>query len=380
MLILRDCGGQHSTPVNNLAASVARTLRRQALTQVDAYEVEKWLEEAGISIKIDANFVPIHRTVLDHLAARSMDVRNPVQCANRHELREAVARYLGAQSQASGKMLSFLHAVGADLELLARGKALSSKELVWPHEPKRFALDYLAQLRRLGKGPLVDVGVVDRPIQIDVDTEISWITERDSSSNGDVVNIVETAARHHIANSDGSNPSPVLAYSALGHHGALVDIKVPHYAAFARVKHEVEGLVGRRALQNEGPDIVYERLCSFAKRYSEILAIAGGTGFTGFADLNIRELTAFTLHAKFRTTVAGFIGAEGRCLVVSDKCVVFVPGKRDIRVLVISYVTVDNIGARLSVHGGELTRLVDQADKFEIADLPLHCKRPVCPA
>ena len=358
--------------MRNLAASVARTLRRQALTQVDAYEVEKWLEEAGISIKIDANFVPIHRTVLDHLAARSMDVRNPVQCANRHELREAVARYLGAQTQASGKMLSFLHAVGADLELLARGKALSSKELVWPHEPKRFALDYLAQLRRLGKGPLVDVGVVDRPIQIDVDTEISWITERDSSSNGDVVNIVETADRPHIANSDGSNPSPVLAYSALGHHGALVDIKVPHYAAFARVKHEVEGLVERRALQNEGPDIVYERLCSFAKRYSEILAIAGGTGFNDFADLNIRELTAFTLHAKFRTTVAGFIGAEGRCLDVSDKCVVFVPGKRDIRVLVSSYVTFDNIGARLSVHGGELTRLVDQADKFEIADLPLH--------
>ena len=152
--------------MRNLAASVAQTLRRQALIQLDGYEVEKWLEEAGFSIKIDANFVPIHRTVLDHLAARSMEGRNPGQCANRHELREAVARYLGAQTQAGGKMLSFLHAVGTDLELLARGRALSSKEIVWPHEPKKFALDYLAQLRRLGKGPLVDVGVVDRPLPI----------------------------------------------------------------------------------------------------------------------------------------------------------------------------------------------------------------------
>ena len=358
--------------MRNLAASVAQTLRSQALRQLDGYEVENWLVEAGFSIRIDANFVPIHRTVLDYLAACSMERRNPVQCASRHELREAVARYLGAQTQVSGKLLLFLDAIGTDLELLARGRALSSKEIVWPHEPKRFALEYLAQLRRLGKGPLVDVGVVDRPIQIDVDTEISWITERDSSRNSDVVNIVETAARPYITNSDGSSPSPVLAFSAFGHHGALVDIKVPHYAAFARVKYEVERLVEQRALQNEGPDIVYERLCSFAKRFSEMLAIANATEFVDVADLNVRELTASTLHAKFRTTVAGSIDVEERYVDVYDKCIVFVPGKRDIRILEGSYVPVDSIGAHLSVHGGELTQLVDQADNLEIADLPLH--------
>ena len=358
--------------MRSLAASVAGTLRRQAFIQLDAYEVEKWLEEAGFSIKIDANFVPIHRTVLDHLAARSMDRRNPGQCANCHELREAVARYLGAQTQVNGKMLSFLHAVGADLELLARGRALSSSEIVWQLEPKAFALDYLAQLRRLGKGPLVDVGVVDRPIQIDVDTEISWITERDSSSNSDVVNIVETAARPYIVDSDGSNPSAVLAFSALGHHGASIDIKVPHYAAFARVKYEVEGLVERRALQNEGPDIVYERLCSFAKQFAEMLAMVGETEFIDVEDLNICELTACTLQAKFKTTVANTIDAEERSLKVNDKCIVFVPGRRDISVVEGSYIPGDNIGARLNVHGGELTQLVDQAANIEIADLPLH--------
>ena len=358
--------------MRSLAASVARTLRRQALIQLDAYEVEKWLEEAGLSIKIDANFVPIHRTVLDHLAARSMDRRNPVQCADRHELREALARYLGAQTEIDNKMISFLDAVGTDLELLARGRALSSNEIIWPFEPEKFALDYLAELRRLGEGPLVDVGVVDRPIQIDVDTEISWITERDGVGDGDVVNIVETAVRPYITDSVGSNPSQVLAFSALGHHGAAIDIRVPHYAAFARVKYELEGLLKRRALQNEGPDIVYERLCSFAKRFLEIVDIVDGTEFINVADLDIRGLTATTLQAKFRATVAGIADAEERCLEAGDKCIVFVPGKRMITVVEGSYIPGDSIGARLSAHGGELTRLVKQAAEFEIADLPLH--------
>ena len=358
--------------MRSLAASVARTLRNQALIQLDAYEVEMWLEEAGFSIRIDASFVPIHRTVLDHLAARSMDKRNPAQCASRQELREAVARYLGAQTQVSDKMLLFLHAVGTDLELLARGRTLSSNEIVWPHEPKRFALDYLAQLRRLGEGPLVDVGVVDRPIQIDVDTEISWITERDSPSNVDVVNIVETAARPYMVESDGSNPIPVLAFSALGHHGEFIDIKVPHYSAFARVKYEVESLVERRALQNEGPDIIYERLCLIAKRFCEIVDIVGGTELIGVADFNIRECTALILQEMFEATVASTLGVDERCLEVGDKCIVFIPGRREIAVVEGAYMPDDNFGVLLSVHGGELVRLVDQAVKFEVSDLPLH--------
>ena len=38
--------------MRSLAASVAITLRKQALIQLDAYEVENWLEEAGLSIKL----------------------------------------------------------------------------------------------------------------------------------------------------------------------------------------------------------------------------------------------------------------------------------------------------------------------------------------
>ena len=358
--------------MRSLAASVARTLRSQALVQMDAHEAETWLVDAGLSINIDASFMPIHRTVLDHLAGRSMDDRNPIQCASRPELREAVARYLGAQVQANDKMLSILDEVGTDLELLARGRALSSNEVVWPHEPKRFALDYLAQLRRLGDGPLVDIGVVDRPIQIDVDSDITWITESDSPSGADVVNIVEMAARPYMVESDGSNPNPVLAFSASGHHGASIDIKVPHYAAFARVKYEVESLVERRALRNEGPDIVYERLCSFAKRFLEIVTIVEGTELLGVANRSMREYTAIKLQEKFKAAVASTLEVDERCLEVSDKCIIFIPGRREIAVVEGAHMPDDSFGARLGVHGGELVRLVEQADKFEVSDLPLH--------
>ena len=358
--------------MRSLAASVARTLRDKAFLQLDAYGVEKWLEDAGLTIKIDANFMPIHRTILDHLAARSMDGRNPAQCTSCHELREAVARYLGAQTKVSDKMLSFLNAVGTDLELLARGRALSSNEIVWHLDPKTFALDYLAQLRRLGRGPLVDVGVIDRPIQVDVDTEISWITERDSSGDSDVVNIVETAARPYMVVSGDSNPSPVLAFSALGHHGASVDIKVPHYAAFARVKYELEGLVEKRALRSEGPDIVYERLCAFAKKFTEMLAMVGETEFSHVADPNIRALTASRLQAKFETVVASTMDADKGNLDIGDKCIVFMPRSGDIGVVAGSYIPDYSIDVGLKVHGGELALLMDQARAFGIADLPLH--------
>ena len=146
-------------------------------------------------------------------------------------------------------------------------KATHFDDIIWPFESSRFAKEYLAELRRLGTEPLVDVGVVDRPIEIDVDTELSWITERDRIGTGDIVNIVTTPDRLYISDSDGSNRTQVLAFSSTGRHGATIDIRVPHFTAFARVKYELESLLRRRALPNEGPDIVYERLCSFATQF-----------------------------------------------------------------------------------------------------------------
>lgn len=358
--------------MKSLAASVALTLREQALIQLDARKVEMWLEEAGFSIKIDGGFVPIHRAVLDHLAARSMEHRNPDECANRPELREAVARYLSAQTQVGGEMLSFLSAFGTDLEVLARGRALSPSEIDWPYGPQRFALDYLSELRRLGKGPLADVGVVNRPIQIDVDADISWIAEGDSPTDHDVVHIVPAAPRPHLVDSTGAGPIPILAFSASGHHGAAIDIKVPHYAAFARVKYEVEHLVRQRALKNEGPDIVYERLCSLAKKFFEIVNMVEGIRLIDVVNGKVRGCTALTLQTQFANTVASIANVDERNLEIGNKCVIFAASSREPIIVESAHKLSDNFGARPIVHGGELVQLVDQAVNFGIAELPLH--------
>ena len=358
--------------IRSVAATVALSLRSSALVQLDARELEHWLEEAGLGVRLEGFVVPVHRAVLDHLAGRSISRRDAVQCAGRTELREAVARYLGAQTEVSDTMLSFLSTVGTDLELLARGKRLTPKDIIWPFGPIKFAMEYLAELRRLGTGPLVDVGVVDRSVEIDVDTEISWITERDRLGIGDVTNIVTTPDRLYIADSDGSNRTQVQAFSLAGHRGAKIDVKVPHYCAAERVKYELESLLRRRSLPNEGPDIVYERLCVFAKQFRQTVAAVGKEEYRECSNIDFCSLTASALLAHFVDTVAKVVGAKSTPTDLSNTFIMFVPGKRKITILERPYTTNQDIGFLLGVHGGELTRLLSKATEFKIAELPLH--------
>ena len=358
--------------IRNVAAAVALGLRSSAQVQLDAREVERWLEETGFGIRLEGVVVPVHRALLDHLAGRSMSRRDVVQCTGRAELREAVARYLGAQTEVSDTMLSLLNAVGTDLELLARGRRLTPKDITWPFGPTKFAMEYLADLRRLGTGPLVDVGVVDQPVEIDIDTEISWITERDHLGIGDVTNIVATPDRPYMIDSDGSNRTQVQAFSLSGHHGAEIDIKVPHYCAADRVKYELESLLRRRALPNEGPDIVYERLCVFAKQFRETVTAVGPEEYGEFSDVEFCDLTATTLWAHFVGTVAKAVGAESVPTELSNIFIMFVPGKQKIAILERPYTSERDFGFRLGVHGGELTRLLTKATEFKIAEFPLH--------
>ena len=358
--------------MRSVATSVALSLRNSALVQIDAREVELWLEEAGFAVKLGATVVPIHRAVLDHLAGLSIVRRDAVQCAGRPELREAVARYLSAQTEVSDMMLSMLSAVGTDLELLARGTRLTSDDIIWPFETTQFAMEYLAELRRLGTEALVDVGVVDRPIEIDVDTELSWITERDRIGTGDVVNIVTTPDRLYISDSEGSNRTQVLAFSSTGRHGAKIDIRVPHFTAFARVKYELESLLRRRALPNEGPDIVYERLCSFAKQFFRTSAHVGTSKYNNLSDSNFGALTASALQAEFVRVVAEVMGTESAPPDVSNTFIGFIPGLQKVTVVEAPSTIDRGIGLPLGVHGGELTRLLTKATEFGIHGVPLH--------
>ena len=358
--------------LRNVAAAVALSLRHCALAQTDATEVEHWLIESGLCVRLGDVFVPVHRAVLDHLAGCSMDRRDAIQSAGFPELREAVARYLASQAEVSESMLSLLSAVGTDLELLARGRRLTSADIIWPFEPTRFATEYLTELRRLGSGPLIDIGVVGRAIEIDVDSKITWITEKERVKSGDVAKIVATSDRPYMSAPDGSNRTPLKAIKIAGYRGAEIDIRVPHFAAFDRAGDELKTLLHNRALPDEGPDIVYERLCSLTRRFVETVTKVGTSEYQGFSDADFRGLNASGLQAVFLEYVTEATGTDAVLADMGTIFIAFVPASRGVAVARGSESVVHGPGSRLGVHSAVLMGLVAQATRLGIHNLPLH--------
>ena len=361
--------GLEEDQFRSMAASVARDLTRAAFLQTDATEVEHWLIEAGLGVKLGTDVVPVHRAVLDHLAGRSMARRDPIRSARLPELREAVARYCGSQREVSERMLSVLTAVGTDLELLARGKRLSLADIVWPFDSTRFATEYLAELRRLGDGPLFDVGVVGRAIAIEVDRELTWIAERAREGSVDATTIVPAPDRVYMSAPDGSNRTPVRAFRARGYRGAEIDIRVPHFAAFARAGEELQALLQQRSLPHEGPDIVYERLCSLTGRFIRTVTRVGQSEYQGYSESDFRGLTASGLQAQFWGHAGATTGDETS---ESGTFIAFVPSSRAVVVGTGPEAAVRGPLSSLGVHGATLTRLVREAASLGIQELPLH--------
>ena len=345
------------------------TMRDAALLHIDAAAVEHWLIEAGLCVQLGAVAVPVHRAVLDHLAGRSMARRDPIQSAGRPELREAVARHLGSHTEVTERMLALLTSVGTDLELLARGRRLSSANIAWPFGPTRFATEYLAELRRLGTGALFDVGVVGRAVAVDVDRELTWIAERDREGSADVATIVPVPERFYISASDGSNRTPVQAVRALGYRGAEIDIRVPHFAAFARVREELQTLLQKCALPHEGPDIVYERLCSLTQRFMRTMTRVGQNEYQGYSEADFRGLTASELQAQFWRCVTATTGQDTRR---ADTLIAFVPSSPTVVVATGPEAAVHGPLSQLGMHSAALTRLVTEATRLGIQELPLH--------
>ena len=358
--------------LRNVAAAVALNLRHCALAQTDATEVEHWLIESGLCVRLGDVFVPVHRAVLDHLAGCSMDRRDAIQSAGFPELREAVARYLASQAEVSESMLSLLSAVGTDLELLARGRRLTSADIIWPFDPTRFATEYLTELRRLGSGPLIGIGVVGRAIEIDVDSKITWIAEKDRVESGDVAKIVATPDRPYMSAPDGSNRTPLKAIKMAGYRGAEIDIRVPHFAAFDRAGDELNTLLHNRALPDEGPDIVYERLCSLTRRFVETVTKVGTSEYQGFSDADFRGLTASGLQAIFLNYITEATGIDAVQADMGTILIAFVPASKAVVVAKGPESVVHRPGSHLGVHSAVLMQLVAKATRLGIQNLPLH--------
>ena len=101
--------------LRSVTSSVALIWRQRAFVQLSATDIEHWLVEAGLAVNLEEVAIPVHRAVMDHLAARSMERRDAVQCVGVPELREAVARHIGGQTEVGEPMLELLDLVGTDL-------------------------------------------------------------------------------------------------------------------------------------------------------------------------------------------------------------------------------------------------------------------------
>ena len=358
--------------LRNVVAAVAANLTDTRFLQTDAAEVDRWVVESGLGVDFEGIVAPIHRVLLDHLAGRSMSRRDPIETLHVPNLREAVARYFGSQAVVSNTMLSLLNAAGRDPELLARGRQLTARDIVWPFGPKQFAAEYLDELRRLAGGPLIDVGVVGRAIEIDIDRNITWISERDRVGPNDVATVVDTPDRPHISLAGESDWSPVLAISSAGYRGAEIDQRVPHFAAFVRAMDELQTLVSKRDLPEEGSDIVYERICLLAKRFIQIVTRATIQEYHGFSDEDFCGLTPRTLHEGFLRLVASTSGTRAERIDIGAYSIDFDPVSRRVVVLAEPPSIVHDLYSGHGVHGSVLTRLVAIATRLGIEDVSLH--------
>ena len=358
--------------LRNVAASVAASLTNTRFLQTDAAEVDRWVVESGLGVDFEGIVAPIHRVLLDHLAGRSMPRRDAIETLRVPNLREAVARYFGSQGEVSNTMLSLLNAAGRDPELLARGRQLTPRDIVWPFGPEQFAAEYLDELRRLAGGPLIDVGVVGRAIEIEIDRNITWISERDQVGPNDLATVVDTPHRPQISLAGESDWSPVLAIRSAGYRGAAIGQQVPHFVAFERAMNELQTLVRKRDLPDEGSDIVYERICLLAKRFVQIVTRAKMQQYDGFSDEDFCGLTPRTLQDGFLRLVVSTLGMKAGRIDIGAYSIHFDPVSRRVVVLAEPPSTVHDLNSGNGVQGSILSRLVSIATRLGIEDVSLH--------
>lgn len=176
--------------VRAMSSTVARELSVSGFLHLDAATVEHWFVECGLAAIVGDLGLPAHRTILDHLAGRSVPRHPPRPDQVRDELREAIARYVGSLAELDDLALGYLDALGTDLEFLARCAHLVQSDINWPFAPEEFANSYVAALRQLSAGPLAAVGVVPPTVRIQIDPALSWVFEEEFAGPTDIVQIV----------------------------------------------------------------------------------------------------------------------------------------------------------------------------------------------
>lgn len=361
--------------VRAMSSTVARELSVSGFLHLDAATVEHWFVECGLAAIVGDLGLPAHRTILDHLAGRSVPRHPPRPDQVRDELREAIARYVGSLAELDDLALGYLDALGTDLEFLARCAHLVQSDINWPFAPEEFANSYVAALRQLSAGPLAAVGVVPPTVRIQIDPALSWVFEEEFAGPTDIVQIVPEPPRMYFSIGDGPRV-PVKAFRGGGSQGRDIAPRVPHIAAFNRAKEELEHRLHKRLLRDEGPDIVYERLSGFATRSWEVLSVYGSKIPPEFDRAQMENATARGLQemavewlsrmSKRRLSSADLEGA----LVAwrNPSLLILLDAEPD---LDDPYDYSQGRGG-LAIHFQSLVRLAALAEKLGIADVPLH--------
>lgn len=362
--------------IRAVAAGVALAMAASGMLNVDAPAIEQWFIECGLGALVRGTALPTHRALLDHLAGRSVPRHPPDPNQVADELREAIARYVGSLADTDRLTLQYLDGLGTDLEFLARCARLAKKDITWSFSPEEFALSYVAELRRLASGPLAGIGVMPPAVHIQIDPELTWVYEEEKPlASADIVEIVETPPRVYFSVRGGPKV-PVTSFRAGGRQGRDIETRIPQLAAFERTKDELLHRLDKQLLVDEGPDIVYERLCRFATRTWEVLTVHGNRDAPEFTHSEIESATAhhllnFVVAWLSRVTKRSVSRAEvEHALVVWTPPVLGVlldadPSKED------PYSPSQGRDG-LVIHFAPLLHLLDWAESYEIADLPLH--------
>ncbi len=377
--------GLSHSELRGLASFVAKTLRDSAVFDADAPKVESWFLECGLATAIEGVVLPAHRALLDHLAGRAAARHDVGDLMGNPALREAIARYIGGLKELTAHACATLDAAGTDLGLLARCSHLVDPEINWSSSPEEFATQYVAGLRRLTFGPLVGLGVAPPALRIEIDRDLTWVSETaDPALASDVVTVTERAARAYVATADGSNSFPVSAIRFGAHRGQEIKTRVPQLAAYGRARDELLRRLKEHLLPDEGPDIVYERLSRYATRAWEVLTVSGLT-IRGIPKLPwlpkevVQHLTARQLLDEIRKWASDRVRSPVDRPSLGRMLVLWVPYPRPLH-----GVTFDAEPASdnpydpgqqrdaTALHGAPLLLLVDLAERFGIADLPLH--------
>lgn len=362
-----------------LATEVARALRESENVVLDARGVESWLIDVGLVVRLPGQIRPLHRTLLDQLAARRFadpdGPAGPVPPA----LREAFARYVGTLRSVDDRARELLHGVEWDVELLARCRHLVRADVAWPYGPSAFAEDYHSALRTLTTGPLRGAGIVPAAVHVRIDRALTWISEREMpGAVTDTVEVVENSGRMYVVGKDGVAVGGVLRFAGQGFEGRAVTVPIPQLVAYERARDELRDRVGHELFLDEGPHITYERLAAIPERLSRLATALGSQSRPGYTPVELAHVTARQLLERFVALAADILRREPT---EQEKESLLIGCDFQARALFVltgtepsSQDPLDPTGRRpgLVLHSAPLLLLVREAERLGIAHLPLH--------